>query len=154
MSWVKNVISLAQSKETVTLESINKEVQVKDNYGVRVTERGFSSFAEARRFCQQFGLKYKPLKFVSSGDMQTHFFLLLKKGMKLKIMGASSLYNATFIKFDGYGSMQVTDNDAKWQNTPMANVRMVYVEQLRQVEFENEVVRVDPTLKETSKKKP
>jgi hypothetical protein len=59
MSWSSNLNLIIKSGEEVHFKGGEKGVQILDSTGNQVCERPFTSFAEARRFCAQFGVKFK-----------------------------------------------------------------------------------------------
>lgn len=59
MSWSSNLDLIIKSGEEVHIKGGDKGVQILDSTGNPVCARPFTSFAEARRFCAQFGVKFK-----------------------------------------------------------------------------------------------
>jgi hypothetical protein len=94
MSWSSNLDLIKKSGEIVNVTSKNGEVVILDSSGSPVTAKPFASFAEARRFCSMFGLKFK-------GGLKRSVF---KPGNRFRVVFGSGLDServGNVVKFPG-----------------------------------------------------
>lgn len=59
MSWSNNLDLIVKSGEKVHFKGGKDGVHILDSTDNQVCARPFTSFAEARRFCSQFGVKFE-----------------------------------------------------------------------------------------------
>lgn len=98
MSWSSNLDLLKKSGEVVKIKAENGKVVLKDSSGYLVAKEGFASFAEARRFCMMFGIKYSNPPRVSYAP-----------GGRFKVSGGSGVDSdrvGTVIQFPGEDALK------------------------------------------------
>jgi hypothetical protein len=98
MSWSSNLDLLKKSGEVVKIASEKGAVVIKDQSGSLVVKKGFASFAEAKRFCMMFGLKFEKPQRIS-----------FKPGNRFMVVFGSGLDSdriGTVIQFPGEAELK------------------------------------------------